>query len=158
VPVDERTFRLAMSNFASGVTIVTTLHEGVRHGLTVASFASLSLEPPLVLVCLEKRVTTHDAIEASGHFGVSILEETQAELSIQFATRAGDRFEGVSTSEGTLGDPLIEGALVKLECSVVDVLPGGDHTIYVGRVESAEVSDSGEPLVYFGSTYRELKR
>jgi flavin reductase (DIM6/NTAB) family NADH-FMN oxidoreductase RutF len=157
VPVDERTFRLAMSNFTSGVTIVTTTHEGVRHGMTVASFTSLSLEPPLVLVCVEKRVTTHDAIAASGHFGVSILEASQADLSIQFATRAGDRFEGVRTSEGSLGDPLIEGALVKLQCSVTDSFPGGDHTIYVGRIEAAEISDNAEPLVYFGSAYRELK-
>src|SRR5205809_5251598 len=83
--VDEAAFKLAMSHFASGVTVVTTEHDGMQFGMTVASFASLSLHPPLVLVCIEKSVKTHQAIEAARKFGVSILADTQAEISARFA-------------------------------------------------------------------------
>jgi flavin reductase (DIM6/NTAB) family NADH-FMN oxidoreductase RutF len=154
--VDEAHFRRAMSHFASGVTIVTTEHEGERFGMTVASFASLSLRPPLVLVCIEQSTRTHEAIVATGKFGVSILAQGQAELSGRFASHRPDRFEGVILREGILGVPLIDGALTTVECRVREQLPGGDHTIFVGEVESV-TTDDGAPLVYFRSSYHELQ-
>ena len=94
MPIDDAQFRLALSHFASGVTIVTTEHEGQRYGMTVASFASLSLHPPLVLVCIERSVKTHDAIAAAGKYGVSILSGAQADISSKFASRSDDKFDG----------------------------------------------------------------
>src|SRR5882672_3970613 len=94
MPIDDAQFRLALSHFASGVTVVTTAHEGRLYGMTVASFASLSLQPPLVLVCIERSVKTHDAIAASGRYGVSILSNAQADISSKFASRSDDKFTG----------------------------------------------------------------
>lgn len=155
MPIDDARFKLAMSHFASGVTIVTTESDGQRYGLTVASFASLSLHPPLVLVCIEKSVKSHDAIAAAGKFCVSILGQEQAEVSGRFASRVDDKFAGVATREGELGVPLIDGAICTLECRVHGQLPGGDHTIFVGEVVDAQTGD-GAPLVYYRSGYRDL--
>lgn len=156
MPIDDARFKQAMSQFASGVTVVTTEHDGVRYGMTVASFASLSLHPPLVIVCIEKAVKTHDAIAGAGKFGVSILTQSQADISGRFASKKiDDKFEGVDvvTTEGV---PLIKGSLCMLACRVHAQLPGGDHSIFVGEVLEAEVSDAAPPLVYFRSGYREL--
>jgi flavin reductase (DIM6/NTAB) family NADH-FMN oxidoreductase RutF len=155
MPIDDAGFKKAMSHFASGVTVVTTEHEGRPYGMTVASFASLSLNPPLVLVCIEKGVKTHDAIDAAGVFGVSMLARTQDDISNRFASKSEDKFTGVDVRRGAAGMPLIEGAICTLECRIQDRLPGGDHTIFVGLVEHAETHDAA-PLVYFRSGYREL--
>lgn len=154
--MDEAAFKFAMSHFASGVTVVTTEHDGKTFGMTVASFASLSLHPPLVLVCIEKTVKTHDAIAASGKFGVSILRSDQQEISSRFASRADDKFSGVAVRRGALGVPLIAGALTALECSVESQLPGGDHSIFIGKVVDAQTIE-GEPLLYFRSGYHEMR-
>ena len=111
--MDEAAFKYAMSHFASGVTIVTTELDGKPFGMTVASFASLSLHPPLVLICIEKTVKTHDAISAAGKFGVSILRSDQQEISSRFASRAEDKFASVEVRRGMLGLPLIAGALTR---------------------------------------------
>jgi flavin reductase (DIM6/NTAB) family NADH-FMN oxidoreductase RutF len=155
MPIDDASFKLAMSQFASGVTVVTTEHEGERYGMTVASFASLSLRPPLVIVCIEKNVRSHDAIAASGKFGVSILAADQTAVSNRFASRAEDKFEGVATTTSGSGVPLIDGAVCKIECRLREALPGGDHSIFVGEVTDVVTGD-GAPLVYFRSSYREL--
>jgi flavin reductase (DIM6/NTAB) family NADH-FMN oxidoreductase RutF len=156
MPIDEAQFKLAMSHFASGVTIVTTEHEGRPYGMTVASFASLSLHPPLVLVCIEKSVKTHDAIAGAGAFGVSILAQEQQAVSGKFASKRDDKFEGVSVRRGELNVPLIEGATCTLECRLHAQLPGGDHSIFVGEVVDAQTTEDA-PLVYYRSAYRELK-
>lgn len=156
MPVDDGTFKLAMSHFASGVTVVTTEVGGQPYGMTVASFASLSLHPPLVLICVEKNVKTHDAITQAGSFGVSMLALSQQEVSGRFASRRDDKFDGVSVRRGELGIPLIDGAICTLECRVHQQLPGGDHTIFVGEVVDVQTHDA-EPLLYFRSAYRELK-
>lgn len=156
MPIDDARFKLAMSHFASGVTVVTTEHEGTRYGMTVASFASLSLHPPLVLVCIEKSVKTHDAIAGAGRFGVSMLAQAQADISGRFASKSDDKFSGIAVRTGELGVPLIEGAICTLECRVHASLPGGDHTIYVGEVVDAQTADDA-PLVYFRSGYREIR-
>jgi flavin reductase (DIM6/NTAB) family NADH-FMN oxidoreductase RutF len=155
MPIDAAHFKLAMSHFTSGVTVVTTAHQGTLYGMTVASFASLSLDPPLVLVCVEKSVKTHDAIAGAQKFAVSILGEDQAALSNRFASRSDEKFVGLTVDEGELGIPLIPGALCTLECTLYNQLPGGDHTIYVGEVLHARVAD-GTPLVYWRSGYRKL--
>jgi flavin reductase (DIM6/NTAB) family NADH-FMN oxidoreductase RutF len=155
MPIDDARFKLAMSQFASGVTVVTTEHEGIRYGMTVSAFSSLSLHPPLVLICIEKNVKSHDALAAAKKFGVSILARSQAEISGRFASLRDDKFDGVAVRMGELGVPLIEGALCTLECRLHESLPGGDHTIFIGEVVHAQTSDSA-PLVYFRSGYREL--
>jgi flavin reductase (DIM6/NTAB) family NADH-FMN oxidoreductase RutF len=156
MPVDEAQFKLAMSHFASGVTVVSTEHEETPYGMTVASFASLSLNPPLVLICIEKTVKSHDAIAAAGKFGVSMLAQEQSEISNRFASKKiDDRFAGVAWSRGELGMPLIDGAICALECTVQSQLPGGDHTIFVGEVASVRTHEA-QPLVYYRSGYREL--
>ena len=154
--IDDARFRLAMSHFASGVTVVTTEHDGRLYGMTVASFASLSLHPPLVLVCIESSVKTHDAIAAAQKFGVSILSSEQTEISSRFASRNDDKFAGVDVFGGELAVPLITGALTAIECRVHAQLPGGDHTIFVGEVNDVFTRE-GEPLLYFRSGYREMR-
>ena len=156
MPIDDAGFKLAMSHFASGVTVVTTEHEGKAYGMTVAAFSSLSLHPPLVLICIEKTVKSHDAIAGAGKFGVSILSSKQADVSNRFASRADDKFAGTEIVKGELGMPLIGGAITRLECRVSSQLEGGDHTIFVGEVMHAE-TEEGEPLVYFRSGYREIR-
>jgi flavin reductase (DIM6/NTAB) family NADH-FMN oxidoreductase RutF len=156
MPVDDADFKLAMSHFASGVTVVTTEHEGTRYGMTVAAFSSLSLHPPLVLICVETSVKSHDPIVASGKFGVSILRSDQADVSNRFASRVDDKFEGMAIREGELGIPLVENAITTLECRLTEHLPGGDHSIFVGEVV-AMTTGEGAPLVYYRSGYRELR-
>ena len=155
MPVDDARFKLAMSHFASGVTIVTTEHQGKQFGLTVASFASLSLRPPLVIVCVEKNVRSHDAIAAAGKFGVSILSAEQADISGRFASKSEDKFSGLKIKEGKTGVPLIPDAICTIECRVHSQLPGGDHSIFVGEVVEIETAE-GKPLVYFRSGYRQI--
>jgi len=156
MPIDDADFRLAMSHFASGVTVVTTSHGGHQYGMTVASFASLSLHPPLVLVCIERSVKTHDAIAASGKYGVSILSSAQADISSKFASRSDDKFNGVEIVAGENGVPLIAGALTSIECRLYDRVLGGDHTIFIGEVEKIHTRE-GDPLLYFRSGYREMR-
>ena len=144
-----------MGHFASGVTVVTTEHQGELYGMTVASFASLSLNPPLVLICVGRNMQTHGAIAAAKRFGVSILSLDQQDLSGRFASRVDDKFAGVDYRTGTLGVPLLNGSICNLECSLHTQLDGGDHSIFVGLVEQAQTGE-GAPLVYFRSGYREL--
>ena len=155
MPIDDARFRLAMSHFASGVTVVTTELDGKPFGMTVASFASLSLHPPLVLVCIESNVRTHDAIAAAGAFGVSILGQHQIDVSNRFASRNDDKFVGAELRRGELGVPLIEGAICTIECRLREKLAGGDHSIFIGEVVDVQTAE-GAPLVYYRSGYREL--
>lgn len=155
MPIDEFRFRQALGYFASGVTVITTAHEGQPYGMTVSSFASLSLKPPLVLICIDTTVKCHDAIAASGRFAVNILSKQQEHLSRRFATRDIDKFVGVALRDGTLGVPLLEGALASIECRLHKTYPGGDHTIFIGEVADAEVRE-GSPLLYYRRGYHEL--
>lgn len=156
MPVDDAQFKLAMSHFASGVTVVTTEQDGTPFGMTVAAFSSLSLHPPLVLICIEKSVRTHEAIVTAGKFGVSILNSTQADVSNRFASRSEDKFSGIATHRGASGVPLIDGAVTTLECTLREQFPGGDHSIFVGEVVAIETAE-GTPLIYYRSGYRELR-
>jgi flavin reductase (DIM6/NTAB) family NADH-FMN oxidoreductase RutF len=155
MPVDDAQFKHALSHFASGVTIVTTAHGGVDYGLTVASFASLSLNPPLVLVCISKSSSSHDPIAHSQKFGVSILGSDQADVSGRFAARGGDKFAGLDVRRGELGIPLVANALATLECRVHQQVIGGDHSIFIGEVVDTRTRE-GAPLLYFRAAYREM--
>jgi flavin reductase ActVB len=155
MPVDSTAFRQCLGQFASGVTVVTTLGREGPLGLTVSSFCSVSLDPPLVLVCIDNRSETHEGFESSKLFGVSILAEGQDAWSTRFAFAGEEKFSGVALDRGEHGIPLIPGALAQLECRVTASLPGGDHTIYVGEVLRL-VTSPGRPLLYHASTYHRL--
>jgi len=150
---DERSFRNALGCFATGVTVVTAADaEGRPVGVTVSAFSSLSLDPPLVLFCLDKSTGSLEAFK-SGGFAVHMLNENQRELSIGFASRKGDKFQGVDYTIGAGGVPLIQGCLARLECSLHELVEGGDHFIFIGKVEDLEYKTGGQPLLYFRGSY-----
>lgn len=153
--IDQALFRHVMSHFASGVTVVTTTHAGALVGVTVSSFASLSLVPPLVLICIAKRIPSHAAIEDAGMFAVNILAGDQAQLSRRFADPQVEKFVPGSYSLSERGLPLLNGVLATLECRLAHAFPGGDHTIFVGEVIAAAVGE-GQPLIYYRSGYYQL--
>jgi flavin reductase (DIM6/NTAB) family NADH-FMN oxidoreductase RutF len=154
MPIDPSLFRHALSQFASGVTVVTARDRAGRaYGLTISSFASVSLEPPLILVSIDLKSDSHPGFRETGKFAVSVLAEGQEEISRRFATKeGGDKFT-VPMAEGRLGLPLVPGALAHLECEVRSATDAGDHVIYVGLVLHAEVRP-GRPLVYHRGGYR----
>jgi len=153
MPASTADFKRAMGQFATGVTVVTTLDaDGRPLGLTVSAFSSVSLDPILILVCIDNSSETHDGFEASRAFGVSILAEGQEDWSDRFAFGGSEKFTAAPLVTGASGVPLVPGALAHLECRVHSRLPGGDHTIYVGEVTSIGVAP-GRPLVYHGSVF-----
>lgn len=146
-------FRTALSRFPSGVTVVTTKDaDGAFHGITVSAFCSLSLDPPLILICIEKSAGSHDALEASKFFVVNILSSVQPALSEQFASQLTNKFDGVGFIPGIAEIPVITGVVASLECRLKQISDGGDHTIFIGEVEKVLLND-GDPLVYFRSGY-----
>jgi len=155
--VSADTFRHALGHWASGVAIVTSAAGDRIHGMTVSAFSSVSLDPPLVLVCADKTSHTLVLIEESGVFAVNVLSHGQQALSNRFASKKDEdrRFEGLAWRRGATGAPLLPGVLGAIDCRVVAAHDAGDHVIYVGRVETAEVL-AGEPLVYYASRYRAL--
>jgi flavin reductase (DIM6/NTAB) family NADH-FMN oxidoreductase RutF len=157
MPVEKAEFRQALGHFAASVTVVTLVRDDeVPAGITVTAFSSLSLEPPLVLVCIDKRARLHDQFQLQRSFAVNILAADQEAVSRRFAHSDPDQFKEIGYSLGPMGAPLIQGAICSIECRVVDLLPGGDHTIIVGEVESSRINE-GKPLLYFRGGYCELK-
>jgi flavin reductase ActVB len=152
--VSSATFREALARFASGVTIVTAEAPAGPVGFTASAFTSVSLAPPLVLVCIAKTASAHDAVVCADHFGVSILTERQAWIAEQFARSGIDRFRDVPLrdSSATGRVPLVAGALVQLECVRETTHEAGDHTILLGRVLAGRVED-GRPLVHFARRF-----
>jgi flavin reductase (DIM6/NTAB) family NADH-FMN oxidoreductase RutF len=149
-------FRTALRCFAAAVTVVTTRdQEGRPSGLTASAFTSVSLNPPLVLVCVDHAATAYPAFRTHGWFAVNVLRREQESLSRRFAESGGDKFRGVPYHDGRSGLPLLDGALASLECQLVDAHEAGDHTIFIGRVEAATI-DGGRPLVYFHGGYHSL--
>ena len=150
-------FRAAMGSFAAGVTVITTLDpNGAPQAVTATAFSSVSLSPPLCLVCIAKRTRTYQPLLLRGSFAVNILRAEQEWLSARFASSAVDRFASVAWQPGRItGCPIIDGALVSLECQVVEVHSGGDHDIFLGSPKSVHVHD-GAPLVYWRGTYSSL--
>ena len=157
-PVDEYRFRSVLSRFASGVTVVTAMGpDGVDHGMTVSAFCSLSLEPPLILVCIDHGTVMHGILEGAKTFTVNVLAAEQEELARKFSDPDNDRFEGTSYTRGANELALLTGAAAWLECELTQRYEGGDHTIFVGRVESADAGDA-QPLVYYRGGYGRLER
>ena len=157
-------FRSVIGRFASGITVVTAVDEaGNDHGMTATAFASVSLLPPLVLVCVDRSATMHDVLGRATHFAVSFLAADQEELSRRFGSgepqRGGiveaERFEGVGYSRSASGAALINDALAHIECRVHDRHEAGDHTIVIGEVESAVAFDA-RPLLYYRGGYTQL--
>jgi len=154
--VSHEEFRQALGRFASGVTIVTCKNDGGDPcGITVSAFSSLSLEPPLVLICIDKRASLYEDLKEGSYFAVNVLAQDQESVSRRFASRDTDRFRGIGYREGLTGAPLIDGAVAFIECRVVNSYHGGDHTIFVGQVESSAVTD-GKPLLYFRGGYSSI--
>jgi flavin reductase (DIM6/NTAB) family NADH-FMN oxidoreductase RutF len=150
-PLDPTLFREALSRFASGVTVVTARRGAERFGLTASSFVSVSVNPPLVLVCIAKTLQTRAVIEETGAFGVNILGVHQLEAGLRFAglkPDAKDRFEGFEWISLTTGSPLLKDSLVSLDCRLHAAHQGGDHTIFVGEVLHALISKDEVPLLY----------
>jgi flavin reductase (DIM6/NTAB) family NADH-FMN oxidoreductase RutF len=156
-PLEPRQFRRVCSRFASGVTIVSVVDSaGAPHGMTASSFTSVSLDPPLILVCAGSGARFLQAFNSSEYFAVNILDETQRALSERFAGAGYDRFDGVTWNPGVTGVPLFPGMLATMECARFETFTAGDHEILIGRVLHANWRE-GEPLIHFASQYRALE-
>ncbi|HLI85291.1 MAG TPA: flavin reductase family protein [Bryobacteraceae bacterium] len=154
--VSSEKFRLACGRFATGVAIAAVRDDaGVPHGLTVSSFTSVSLDPPLVLICLGHAITNIEEFRRSRYFGLSFLRQDQRNVSEHFARKGGDKFDGMDWYAGGSGVPLIANALAAMECLAYQRFTSGDHDILVGEVVHVEVAD-GTPLIYYASNYRKL--
>jgi flavin reductase (DIM6/NTAB) family NADH-FMN oxidoreductase RutF len=157
VPVSSEEFRRACGRFATGVTVASVLDaKGAPHGLTVSSFTSVSLDPPLILICLGHAVTAIHHFRTATHFGINVLSEGQRILSERFARKGYDRFDGVEWYAGVTGAPLIPGVLAAIECAVHRIVPMGDHDILVGEMVHMQVHP-GEPLLHFAGCYRKMQ-
>ena len=154
--VSKEEFRSAMSNFATGVTVITTIdNEGQPHAMTANAFTSVCLEPPLVLICVAHSTYTHRFLERVGRFGVNILRQEQQALGVYFAKRPEDRQGGVEysyimTDEGV---PSLGDAMAFFACQVIGSHVYGDHTVYLGEVKKVLQNDSGTPLLFFRSRW-----
>ncbi len=159
--LDAQLLRQAMRAWATGVTIVSSHAGGERHGMTVSSFTSISLDPPLVLVSLSQGSRTGELLLRSGEFGVTILSAGQREISERFSGRIpddADRFVGVETETLATGVPFVRGGLAYFDCRLVTRYPAGTNTLFIGEVVAARSLEAGEPLVYFDQGYRKLEK
>jgi flavin reductase (DIM6/NTAB) family NADH-FMN oxidoreductase RutF len=157
--LESRAYRDLIGRFATGVTVITTQVGDQVRAMTANAISSVSLDPLLVLVCIERRASLHDLLLESGVFAVNILDEDQRELSDLFARRAelDEPMGGVSFSEGSTGSPLIEGVIGWIDCEVWRTYDGGDHTIVVGRVVDMSMArPDARPLLFFSGRYRSL--
>jgi len=152
---DSRTFRDTLGQFLTGVTIVTAAaQDGTPLGLTVNSFTSVSLDPPLVLFCIDKKAGSHDGMVSAPGYAVHILGGDQADLSNRFAARGIDRFAGLTYTRGLYGAPILPGAMALLECRTVQRVDAGDHTILIGQVERLDPGNrTRKPLGYLRGRY-----
>ncbi|MBI2862751.1 MAG: flavin reductase [Chloroflexi bacterium] len=160
MPPTKEEFRRAMGLFATGVTVVTTRLGDTLHGMTANAVCSVSLEPLMVLVCVDQQNDTHDLLQESGIFAVNILSEKQQHLAETFAIKRSPhddhRLESLPLRFGSTGAPILEGCLAYLDCRVVAQYPGGDHTIFLGQVVEVAAPGSDDPLLYFQSRYASL--
>jgi len=158
VTTDSSSFRFACSRFATGVTVVTSLRpDATPVGMTVSSFTPVSLEPALVLVCLQRSCSIFNDLVEFGRFGLNILASHQQALSIRFSARDTERFEGIEWRRGANGVPLLSGVLATMECDLDQVYACGDHQILIGKVSDIS-THVGAPLIRFSSAYHSLER
>ena len=149
------TQRKIMGHFATGVTVVTTDGAAGSHGLTANAVASLSLDPPLVLVAVDKRAHSLEFLRANRCFAVNILRLDQEDVSRRFATPGPKDFHGLTVKTAETGAPILADCLAYLDCRVLDILPGGDHEIFLGQIVSGALH-RGDPLLYYSGKYRRL--
>jgi flavin reductase (DIM6/NTAB) family NADH-FMN oxidoreductase RutF len=157
---DPEQLRVVMRSWTTGVALVSAAFDGKRHGMTVSSFTSVAMEPPLVLVCINAASRTHDLIQGSGRFAVSILAEGQEAIASRFAgghDDQDDRFSGLKVITTPGGCQVPEGSLAYVDCGLVAGHPAGTSTIFVGQVTAAEVIGHGQPLLYYQKGYRRLQ-
>lgn len=156
MPITRDEFRAALGRFASGVTVVTTKdNTGYLHGITVSAFCSVSLDPPLILVCIDKNTGSHHAFGEIENFVVNVLREDQQHYSDQFASQLPDKFDGIEYLETAGGIPVLKDTLANLECRLINSHDNGDHTIFVGEILESFTTD-GKPLIYFHGNYHKL--
>jgi flavin reductase (DIM6/NTAB) family NADH-FMN oxidoreductase RutF len=149
-------FRAVLGRFPSGVTVVTTTAaDGIDQGMTVSAFASVSLDPPLVLICIERTASAHDALATASGFVVNILSANQEQIARRFSIVDIDRFEGVGYGRSGNGYAVLDDVLGVIECSTFALHEAGDHTIIVGQVETANARN-GSPLLYYRGGYAQL--
>ncbi|GAA0611519.1 flavin reductase family protein [Virgibacillus siamensis] len=152
--MDSREFRNAMGKFATGITIVTTDHEGDTIGMTVNALMSVSLDPALIAVSIDEKARMYDKLQKTGKFGISILNKEQQDLSMIFARqKKRDREIPIIRQDGI---PVIDGAIASLSCHVRETAKAGDHMIFVAEVTELNIND-GEPVIFFGGKYRSLE-
>lgn len=144
-----------MGRFATGVTVVTARVGETLHGMTASAVASLSLDPPLVLVAVDKKAAMHSALSASGWFALNILSEEQESLSRRFAAPGPKEFSDLSLADSLRGAPVLAGTLGHVECRLAEILPGGDHDIFIGEIVAGSHSE-GRPLLYYAGKYAML--
>lgn len=159
--IDPELMRTAMRNWATGVTVVSSAHNGMRHGMTVSSFTSISIEPAMVLVSLQEHARTHSLVKESGIFAVTILDQSQKAISDRFAgrhTERLDRFRGLETYTLVTGAPLIRGGLVGFDCKVYETYEIGLHTLFIGRVLAMQNGEGQQPLIYFDRQYNSIAK
>ncbi len=154
--IEKNELRRVMGHFATGVTVVTTHGgDGRYFGLTANAFSSVSLVPPLLLVCVDKKAESYPSFEQSKVFTVNILSADQEDISRRFAVSGGDKFDGVSYRVGANGAPILGGVLAYAECKIVAAYEGGDHMIYLGEIEETGAVE-GKPLLFYRGGYRSI--
>jgi len=153
---DSAVQRKVMGRFATGVTVVTTGGPMGRHGLTANAVASLSLDPPLVMVAVDKRAHSLEFLKVNRCFAINILRLDQEDISRRFATPGPKDFAGLDFATDATEAPILSDCLAYVDCRVVDILPGGDHEIFIGEVLSGAAQEDGAPLLYFHGQYRRL--
>ena len=159
--LDPEKLRAAMRAWSAGVTVVTAAHDGNQHGATVNSFTSISLEPAMITISLQKSARTHELISKSSAFGLTILSAEQSQISDLFAgkmTEVKDRFAGLQTQTLVTGSPLIVGGLAWLDCRVVETFNAGSNTLFIAEVLAAQDTGDGQPLIYHNRKYWELSQ
>jgi flavin reductase (DIM6/NTAB) family NADH-FMN oxidoreductase RutF len=159
--LDSEKLRHAMRAWTTGVAIVTSIYEGQQYGMTINSFTSISLEPPLISVTLRQLTHTHDLVVKSGMFSVTVLTSAQKELSDRFAGKIpniSNRFEGVQTETVSLDSPVFQEGMAYFDCNVVNSMPVGENTLFIAEVVDARGEGEGDPLVYHNREYWKLTK
>ena len=152
--ITDDTFKELMKRFASGVTLITFENEGKYSGLTVSSFCSLSMNPPLILICIDKKIPSHKSLKNGASFGVNICTSEQGKLAWDFANSNIDKNELILSQNHRITDnkvPLLNDCLASMECTIKEAYEGGDHTIFVGQIENGDFDEKSDPLIYYKS-------
>lgn len=157
VGIDPARYRQVLGHFATGVTVVTALHQDTPVGMCVNSFTSVSLDPPLVGLCVGRHSSTGAHIRTAGRFCVNVLAEAQEHLSRRFATREEDRFAGLGWRPAPSGAPVLNGVLAWVDCTLEGEHEGGDHVVVIGRVQELDVASQGRPLIFYRGGYGRIE-